>query len=415
MFDANCEVVISGLGVNASIGNNINEFWQNLLAGETGLKHQAMLEEKQTPFKFGGYMGTLSPASELMREIFSQQDRAVQLALNAAAQAVEDSCLADIDPAKHTVAVVMGTTCGTNDSIEQNAFDEDWFNCDDFDVHKMQLHQNAFAQYGHEKIAHSISQAFNFNGPSYVVGTACASGNHAIGEAVNLIRSGQADIVLCGGADAFTLLPTFGFYAMKSLASEKCTPFQKDREGMLLGEGAGILVLESRQSAIARGLKPEVGVTAWALNCDAKNFAAPIASGERCEELINLCLNEASLSPAEVDYINVHGTGTELNDLMEARGIHGAFGNEVARIKVSSIKGATGHTLGAAGALDGVASVLSIRNNCVPPNAPITTTDENIGLDIPCEPLHIPVNRALSISFAFGGCNVATLFSRLEN
>ncbi|WP_444997944.1 beta-ketoacyl-[acyl-carrier-protein] synthase family protein [Aliikangiella sp. IMCC44359] len=401
-------VLVTGLGVISTLGNNVDSFWKNLLNGQCGLVHQKILDKKETPFKFGGYIGELSANENLDPNQFKNYDRSVQLGLKASAQAIVDAGLSGIDKDEFTVAVVMGTTCGTNDSVESDGFDEKWFN-----GKLEECETESFEKYGHELIANTISKTFGFCGPSYVVGTACASGNHAIGEAINLIKNEQADIVLCGGSDAFTMLPTFGFYAMKSLATEKCTPFQKGREGMILGEGAGVLVLESEESAKKRGRPALAALDAWALNCDAKNFAAPIDSGERCQELIELCLKEAQLKPDSIDYINVHGTGTEMNDLMEARGINGVFKSTKQNLHVSSIKGALGHTLGAAGALDGITSVLSIANDCIPPNAPISKKDENIDLNITTEPVFTSVNKVLSISFAFGGCNVATLFSKV--
>lgn len=397
------KVVITGLGVMSTLGRDIDSFWDNLNAKKSGYSSLPLLDEKQTPFRVGGYLGDINDPEH------SVHHRATQLALQAAAQAIEQAGLIfskQIQKDK-TIAVVMGTTCGANDVIETPGFEEHWFSGD---FHHCP--QEAFIKYDHTSIANAISREYKFCGPSYVVGTACSSGNHAIGEAVNLIQSGQADIVLCGGADAFTLLPVFGFYAMKSLAKEKCTPFDQSREGMILGEGAAVLVLESSHSAKSRNAMPLAEVKAWALNCDAKNFAAPLETGERCEELILACLKAASLQPDDIDYINAHGTGTSTNDLMEARGISNVFVDAQEKTAISSIKGMLGHTLGAAGAFEGVVATLAIQHDRIPPNTAVETMDEGIDLAIITESTSKPLRHVLSLSFAFGGCNVATLFSK---
>lgn len=394
------KVVVTGLGVMSTLGRDINTFWNNLNAKKSGYTSLPLLDEKQTPFRVGGYLGDINDPEH------SVHHRATQLALLAATQAIEQ---ADLIPSQKdkTIAVVMGTTCGANDVIEIPGFEEHWFP-GDLD----HCPQEAFIKYDHTSIANAISREHKFCGPSYVVGTACSSGNHAIGEAVHLIQSEQADIVLCGGSDAFTLLPVFGFYAMKSLAKEKCTPFDQSREGMVLGEGAAVLVLESSHSAKSRNALPLAEVKAWALNCDAKNFAAPLETGERCEELILACLKEANLQRDDIDYINVHGTGTSTNDLMEARGISKVFADTQKKTAVSSIKGMLGHTLGAAGAFEGVAATLAIQHDRIPPNTAVEMMDEGIDLAIITESTSKPLRHVLSLSFAFGGCNVATLFSK---
>lgn len=400
------KVVVTGLGVTSALGNDVHSFWENLCAGNIGYAHLSLLEEKETPFRVGGYLGGLSSLDLCCDEELSAFDRSTQLALIAASQAVRQADLPH--PDGQTVGVVMGTTCGANDVVEIPGFEENWFS-----DRQDQCPEASFAKYDHCSIANAVSRRYGFDGPSYVVGTACSSGNHAIGEALNMIREGEAEIVLCGGADAFTLLPAFGFYSMKSLADEKCTPFERDREGMVLGEGAAVLVLEELESARARGVTLLAEVSSWFLNCDARNFAAPLESGERCEELILSCLREAGLEKEEIDYINVHGTGTVTNDLMEARGIARIYGQSPEkRVPVSSIKGMLGHTLGAAGALEGVASTLAVKHDRIPPNTPVESMDEGVDLNVVTKSVGRSVRHVLSLSFAFGGCNVATLFSK---
>lgn len=403
------KIVITGLGVTSTLGTDVQTFWKNLNSQVCGFARLPMLDQLQVPFNVGGYVEDFTDQNFYREVEPSTFGRATQLALHAASQAVRHARLrrSNVGSDSSRVGVVMGTTCGANDAIEAQGFEANWFSGNLADCPR-----ESFVKYDHCSIANALSREFGFDGPSYVVGTACSSGNHAIGEAMSLIQSGQADIVLCGGSDAFTLLPIFGFYSMKSLAKEQCMPFDRKREGMILGEGAAVLVLENIESAQSRGVSPLAEVRGWALNCDAKNFAAPMESGERCEQLIHACLMEANLDRDDIDYINVHGTGTVSNDLMEARGISLAYEGSLKKVPISSIKGTLGHTLGAAGAFEAVTSTLVIENDRIPPNTPVMEMDDGIDLYVVTESTSRPVQNVLSLSFAFGGCNVATLFSK---
>lgn len=393
------KVVVTGLGIASALGNDVQTFWRNLNAGKIGYAELSTLRERQTPFRVGG---------RVMLPTDDRLDRATTLALYAASQAVDQARVGNDGAGGSTVGVVMGTTCGANDAIEMPGFEENWFS-GELDA----CPRESFTHYDHGAIANAVSRRFNFAGPSYVVGTACSAGNHAVGEALHLIQSGQADIVLCGGADAFTLLPVFGFYSMKSLAQEKCVPFDSKREGMILGEGAAVLVLERAEAARARGVTALAEVRGWALNCDAKNFAAPLETGERCEQLIRACVAHAGLALDDIDYINLHGTGTATNDAMEARGVARAYAQSGKRVAVSSIKGMLGHTLGAAGAIEALVATLAVQEERIPPNTPIAGMDEGVELNVVTQSTPMPVRHVMSLSFAFGGCNVATVFSRI--
>ena len=403
---SNEKVVISGLGVVSTLGSDVDSFWQNLNQAMPGYSGQASLHEKGTPFTIAGCIEDTTIA-----EAWPEFDRTTQLSLSAASQALKQAGLDVIAPGDDapTVGVVVGTTCGANGQIESEGFEDAWFS-----GHPEQCSTDALERYDHSKIANAISKTFGFDGPSYVVGTACASGNHAVGEAFNMIKNGQADIVLCGGADAFTLLPVFGFYSMKSLADEKCSPFDKDRDGMILGEAGAILVLESESSAKRRGVVATAQVKSWSLNCDAVKFAAPLESGERFEELVQQCLHSAQLEASEIDYINAHGTATQTNDVMEARGVARVLANETqSHLPISSIKGQLGHTLGASGALDALVCTLAIQHGLIPANTPVGSLDDEVNIDLVTEPRTTELKNVLSVSFAFGGCNVATLFSHV--
>lgn len=367
-----------------------------------------MLADRNMPFRVAGCLGPLDDDGRPGEgeAAPAEADRAVRLAEHAARQALHHARLPE-NAEGRSIGVVVGTACGANSALELPGFEANWAAGD-----PAGCPVDAFVHYDHSALASGLSRRFRFSGPSYVVGTACSSGNHAIGEAADLIRSGQADIVLCGGSDAFTLMPALGFSAMKSLADGECRPFDRHRQGMVLGEGAAMLVLESEASARLRAVRALADVSGWALNCDAVKFAAPLETGERCEQLIHACLRDASLELDDIDYISLHGTGTSTNDLMEARGIARTYGDRTRRVPVSSIKGALGHTLGAAGALEAVASTLALTHDRIPPNTPVMELDEGIDLNVVTKSTGKPLRHILSLSFAFGGCNVATVLSK---
>lgn len=400
------KVVVTGLGVASTLGTDVATFWANVNASKPGYGPLPILDEIGAPFNVGGHLGDLSGLDDGA----PTADRATRLALHAATRALRQARLLKAGGiGGRTVGVVMGTTCGANQVIELPGFDEGWF-----DGRPEECPREAFENYDHGAIAHAVSQRFGFSGPSYVLGTACASGNQAVGEGADLIRSGQADIVACGGSDGFSLLPMFGFHAIRSLADEQCLPFDRRRGGTVLNEGAAVLVLEDAEFAWARGAVPLAEVTGWALNCDATKFATPLESGERCEQLILACVEDAGLDLADIDYIHAHGTGTQNNDLMEGRGISLAYRGVQKKIPVSSIKGVLGHTMGAAGAFGAVAATLAIKHRRIPPNAPLSEMDDGVDLKVATDSQAMPVRHVLALSFAFGGCNVATLFSQPE-
>ena len=352
----NQRVIVSGLGVVSALGSNCDQFWNNLIQAKSGYSKLDFLEERGTPFKIAG-----SIVNDKLEESWPGHDRTTQLGLSAAAQALADAGVTNNTAFDHddtTVAVVMGTTCGANGQLESDGFEDSWFSGQIADCRSENLRL-----YDHGSLSTAISKEYGFDGPSYVVGTACASGNHAVGEGLNMIRDGQADMVVCGGADSLTLLPVFGFYAMKSLATKKCTPFDRERDGMVIGEASAVLVLESEESALRRGIEPKVEVKSWSINCDAAKFAAPLESGERFEQLVLSCLDAAKLDLTNIDYINAHGTGTQSNDAMEANGIARLYSEgNVEFPPVSAIKGQLGHTLGASGALEALVCVLALQH-----------------------------------------------------
>lgn len=399
-------VVVTGIGAIACNGYDTDSFWKSIISGKEGYT-QDIDKEDNFPFKVYGKVNEFDPHKYLNEEEIEKLDRSAQLGLSAAKMAIDDSGI-DINKLnKKRVAVVMGTTTGANLSIEENHFDYYWFN-DEKDKIKDNL-----KRYYHSNIPNSISKKYGFQGPSYLEATACASGNHTIGEGKDLIQLGKVDVTICGGAESISLMSFLGFNSLRTLAKNKCAPYDKNREGIIIGEGAGILVLESYSHAVKRGAKIYATIPGWAINCDAFNITSPIISGERCAELINQCFKSSGINKEEIDYISLHGTGTDKNDLTEVNGIKKAFGSCSKKIAISSIKSMIGHTFGAAGALEGIVSVLSIKNQQVPPNINLEQPDDGFDLNFITKTFQkMKVNKVLSLSFGFGGCNVATIFSK---
>ena len=401
------KVVITGYGAIASNGNDTETLWEALLNGKDGYSESYKHLNENFPFKLCGLIKHFKPENHLSTDEINTLDRSAQLGLVAAVMAIEKSQLDVNKVDKKRVAVIMGSTCGTNLAVETKDFVKNWF------TEKDKVDTDNYTQYSHASIPNAISKKFGFRGVSYLQGTACASGNHSIGEGYDLIQLDRADVIVCGGAEALNLLPHLGFNSIRSLASTKCAPFDKNRDGIIIGEGSGVLVMESEDHAKARGATIYAYLKGWSANCDAENITAPITDGSRCAELIESCLENAGVSHDDIDYISLHGTGTAKNDETEANAIRLSFGKNWMRPNVSSIKSMIGHTFGAAGAIEAVISVMAINDQKMPPQINLTEVQEGLELNFVTEMnRNASVNNVLSLSFGFGGCNIATLFSK---
>lgn len=403
------KIVVTGLGALTCNGNNVDEFWNSIISGKIGYLDSKFYLQEDFPFPLCEIVKRLDFSKYLSIEEIKKLDRVTQLSLIASQMAVKDASIDFSLCDRRRIAVIMGTTCGANASVEQDDFVNKWFS------RRTEISKESCEAYLHSAIANEVSKKFGLQGVSYLVGTACASGNHAIGEGVDLIRLGEADIVICGGAEALNLLPHLGFNSLNALASNYCAPYDINRDGIVIGEGAGVLVLESEEHALARNANIYAEISGWSLNCDAENITAPVEDGSRCADLILSCLKDANLMPNSIDYISLHGTGTVKNDLSEGRGIQLALKDFCRHPMVSSIKSMIGHTFGAAGALGSIASIKSINNQMVPINANLSKRDERLNLNLVLQTeMHAKVEVALSLSFGFGGCNVAVLFNKYK-
>jgi len=414
----NKSIVITGIGIASPIGIGKDAFWQALTKGTCGIKEISSFDTSDYSCKIGAEIRDFDPEEfiEKFRKYLQQNtenrkpidslDRSCQLGLSATYLALEDSHLNLKKENKKKIGVIMGTTSGTS-----NAF---------VNYHKTWLEQGIdkvkpedVAKHKHESIANSISDEFSLSGCSLLLGTACSAGTYAIGEAFDLLRSGKFDVIFTGGADAFSELSRCGFNALRSLTKTKCRPFDKNRDGMAIGEAAGVVILETLEHAIERQANIYAEVIGYGLSCDAEHMTAPQASGESAAQTMNMALKDAGITPEKVDYISAHGTGTPLNDKMETNGIKKAFGEQAYRIPISSVKSMLGHTFGAAGAIKAISCILALKHNTIPPTVNYQTNDPECDLDyVPNESRKKEIDITMSNSFAFGGNNSTVILKK---
>ena len=392
-------VAITGLGVVCACGNAVEEFWQSISNGRSAIGPIQTPACTSLKFTNGAEANSFDPLQYLDPKSAAQLDRSVQFAAAASKQALTDSG-ATIVP--HRTAVITGCAIGgkpAEDESYRQLYAESRTRFNPLTIPKIMA--NASASW--------ISMQFGITGPCYNISTACASAGHAIGQAFWMIRCGMADLAVTGGTEApFALGLLHAWEAMRVVSPNTCRPFSKDRRGLILGEGAAMLVLEPYDHAIARGAKIYATIDGFGMSSDASHLTAPSAEGAAHAMLAALA--DAKIAPADVGYINAHGTGTAANDATESRAIRTVF---AAPPPVSSTKSMHGHALGASPALEAVATVLALHHGILPPTANFTEADPECLDDvIPNVPRIAQVELALSNSFAFGGLNAALLFRR---
>lgn len=396
-------VAITGLGVVSSIGIDCASFWGSLSSGKSGIHPINSVETASLRFKNGAEAVGYDPADHFASNQLSVLDRFAQFALVSARQAVMDAGV-DLTPeVRARTIVVTGSSLGGQTSQDEQ-FVELYKKSRDR-VHPFTI-PKTMANAG----ASHISMEFGTTGPAFTISTACSSSNHAIGQAFWMIRSGQADVAITGGSESpFSYGLLKAWESLRVVAPETCRPFSKNRTGMILGEGAGMLVLEDLEAAKARGAHIYAEVLGFGMSSDAYNIMAPSAEGAAAA--IRTALADANVSPESVGYINAHGTGTLANDSTETKAIRLAFGSQADRLAISSTKSMHGHALGAAGAIEAVATVLALKNAMLPPTANYAEPDPECDLDcVPNVARKKSVEFALSNSFAFGGLNAVLVF-----
>lgn len=398
-------VVVTGLGIISPLGLNVEENWKNLSEGRSAIGPIKSIDFTKVAMRFqnGAEVRGYDPVMHFDGGKEAYIDRFAQFSVVAAREALRDSGL-ELTPAlKEQSAIVCGSAVGGQSAIEAG-FEDLWVS-DRGRVHPLTI-PKTMANAG----ASHISMDLGLSGPAYTVSTACSSANHAIGQAFRLVRDGEAELAMTGGSEAmFTIGMLKAWEAMRVIAPDTCRPFSKDRRGMILGEGGAMMVLEPFEAAKARGATIYAEICGFGMTSDAHHLTQPAMHGP--SRAMKAALREAGLAPEEVGYINAHGTGTPGNDPVETAAIHDVFGDHVKNLAVSSTKSMHGHALGAAGAIEAVATILAMNRGILPPTANFTVADPECDLDyIPNKPRKQQVTAALSNSFAFGGLNAVVAF-----
>jgi 3-oxoacyl-[acyl-carrier-protein] synthase II len=407
-------VVVTGLGAVTPIGNDVASYWEGLRSARNGVAPITLFDASRHACRFAAEVKNFDPAGWLEPKEAKRWDRFCQFGVVAAKQAVLHAGLSIDDSNRHRVGVSIGSGVGGLLMMESQA--------------------HVLADRGPDRVSPFCvpmmipnmatglaAIALGAQGPSSAVATACAAGSNAIGDAFRLIQLGMADAMVCGGAEsAITPLGVAGFASAKALSfrnddpASASRPFDRDRNGFVIGEGAGVLVLESLEQAIARGATILAEIVGYGTTCDAHHITAPSPGGTGGAQAMRLALADAHLEPESVSYVNAHGTSTQANDSNETAAIKSALGAHALRIPVSSTKSMTGHLLGGSGGIEAVASVLAIGQNLVPPTINYHTPDPACDLDVvPNQAREVAVDVVLSNSFGFGGHNVCLAFRRM--
>jgi 3-oxoacyl-[acyl-carrier-protein] synthase II len=413
MVEALRRVVVTGLGAVTPIGNDVAQYWEGLRSGRNGVAAITLFDASRHACRFAAEVKNFDPTGWLEPKEAKRWDRFCQFGVVAAKQAVQDAGLTIDDTNRNRVGVSIGSGVGGLLMMETQAQvlndrgpDRVTPFCVPMMIPNMATGLTAIA--------------LGARGPSSAVATACAAGSNAIGDAFRQIQLGLADVMICGGAEsAITPLGVAAFASAKALSfrnddpATASRPFDLERNGFVIGEGAGMLVLESLDHALARGATPLAEIVGYGTTCDAHHITSPSPGGVGGAEAMRLALVDADLKPEDVDYVNAHGTSTQANDSNETAAIKSALGDWARQIPVSSTKSMTGHLLGGSGGIEAVASVLAIGHNLVPPTINYHTPDPACDLDVvPNVARDHTVNVVLSNSFGFGGHNVCLAFRR---
>ena len=401
-------VAITGLGAVSAIGGNAAETWSALSEGRCGIAPIVSLDTSGIRFRNGAEARGFDASRHFDPVQLDFLDRFAQFALVAAREALADSGLRLTPETAERTAVYTGSCLG-GQTTEDAGF-ADLYRHGRNSMHPLSV-PRVMANAG----ASQISMDLGLTGPACTISTACASANHAIGHAFWMVRAGLADVALTGGSEApFSYAHLKAWEAMRVVSPETCRPFSADRKGLILGEGAGMLVLEPLDAATARGARVYGEVAGFGMSSDAHHLTQPSSSG--AARAMRLALDDAGLAVEQVGYVNAHGTGTRTNDPSETRAIREVFGSGAGRLAVSSTKSMHGHALGAAGALEAVATTLALHHGLVPPTANFTTADPECDLDVvPNAARPLRTEAALSNSFAFGGLNAVLAFRAPAN
>jgi len=408
-------VVVTGVGVVSPVGIGPREFWKSLCEGISGVGVISRFDASSYPVRIAAEVKGFDPLQYMEKKDLKKMDLFIQYGLAAGLMSAEDARLQVTPENSHRIGVLVGAGIGGLWAIEEQ--------------HKILMSRGPGRISPHfipslitNLAAGQISIRLGAKGPNSCVATACATGTHAIGDSFKIIQRGAADVMIAGGCEsAITPLALAGFSAMRALSARNddppmaSRPFDAQRDGFVMGEGAGILILEELNHALSRGVPIYAEVSGYGMSGDAYHITATPPGGEGAVRCMRSALEDAGVRPEEVDYINAHGTSTDYNDLAETQAIKTVFGDHAYRLPVSSIKSMIGHLLGAAGAVEAAATALTIKDGILPPTINYEFPDPGCDLDyVPNRARKVEVRYALSNSFGFGGTNASLILKRFE-
>lgn len=413
-FPSSQRVVVTGLGAITSLGHDVDTFWASLLAGKCGITRVTLFDPKDYACQIGAEVRDWQPDQHMDPKEARRNDRYTQLGFVTAKHAIKDSGL-DLDREDgDRVGVLIGSGIGGMHTYEtqlKNLFDRGPRKVSPFTIPSLIGNM----------CSGLVAIDIGARGPNFGIVSACATGTHAIGEAMHMIRRGDADVMIAGGAEAaITPFAYASFCSMKAMSTRNddpqhaSRPFDVDRDGFVMGEGAGVLVLESYEHATARGARIYCEIAGYAATCDAYHITQPDPEGKGLSLAMKRALHSAKATPESIDYINAHGTSTPYNDKFETLAIKKIFGEHARKVAISSTKSMTGHLLGAAGGIESVISVKTIQTGMIAPTINLTNADPDCDLDyVPNEMRSATVKTVLSNNLGFGGQNAAVVFRAL--
>lgn len=409
-------VVVTGLGAITPIGNNVSEYWDALISGKNGVAPITHFDTSKFDTKFAAEVKDFNPDIYFDKKTVKRLDRFSQFAIASSVQAIEDASINFDQLDKERAGVIYGSGIGGLETLQNEHWkyfkDKDPGVISPFFV-PMMISDLAAGQ---------ISIRFGLKGPNYATTSACATASHAISDAFMLIQRGSADLMVCGGSEAsITEIGMGGFSAMKAISTwndrylEASRPFDRDRNGFVMGEGAGTIILEELNHALNRKAKIYAELAGIGLTADAHHITAPAPGGEGAVRSMKICLEDAGCKTTDVDYINAHGTSTPHNDVNETKAIKTLFGDHAYTLIISSTKSMTGHLLGAAGGIEAIATILAIKNNIVPPTINLDNPDPDCDLNYSAKfATKRNIKVAISNTFGFGGHNASLLIKEFE-
>ena len=411
-------VVVTGMGALTPIGNNLNSYWNGLISGSSGCADITHFDASEFKTRFACELKNFDPANHFEKKEYRKYDRFTQYGIVAASESIKDSMLLESNPNFDRIGVIWGSGIGGLETFQNEVLNFSKGNgtprFNPFMIPKMIP----------DIASGLIAMKYGFQGPNYATVSACASSSNAIIDALTYIRVGYADVIVAGGSEApVTIAGVGGFNAMHALSTRNddpntaSRPFDRDRDGFVLGEGAGSLIIEEYEHAVNRGAKIYAELIGGGLSCDAYHMTAPHPDGRGAIKVMKNCLSDANLKTSDIDLINMHGTSTPLGDVAESKAINQVFQDDAYKLNINSTKSMTGHLLGAAGAVEAISCILAMKHGIIPPTINHFNDDDNIDPKLNftfSSAQKRSVNIAMSNTFGFGGHNACVIFKKID-